>query len=83
MRLIYKMSKWTDFVKKHYMQMKKTMKNVKLGDAMKKAAKEWKGQSKTKMSKRKTVSKRSRRSRRMKHGGDDLTDKPSVEIASP
>jgi hypothetical protein len=29
------MSKWTDFVKKHYVDMKKTMKYVKLGDAMK------------------------------------------------
>jgi len=59
------MSKWTSLVKKHYENMKKTMKNVKLGDAMKKAAKEWKMSSKKtmdgkkKMHKRKTMRKNS------------------------
>jgi hypothetical protein len=34
-----KVSKWTAFVKKIYLQMKKKNKNVKLGDAMKEASK--------------------------------------------
>ena len=34
-----KISKWTAFVKKIYVEMKKKDKNVKLGDAMKEASK--------------------------------------------
>ena len=34
-----KVSKWTAFVKKIYVEMKKKNKNVKLGDAMKAASK--------------------------------------------
>jgi hypothetical protein len=34
-----KISKWTAFVKKIYVEMKKKNKNVKLGDAMKAASK--------------------------------------------
>jgi len=34
-----KLSKWTKFVKKVYMEMKKKDKNVKLGAAMKEASK--------------------------------------------
>lgn len=34
-----KISKWTNFVKKIYQEMKKKNKNVKLGDAMKAASK--------------------------------------------
>jgi hypothetical protein len=58
------MSEWTDYVKKQYVQMKKTMKNVKLGDAMKKAAKMWKNRgtgSSKKMYKRKTMRKYKKR----------------------
>jgi len=81
---MYKMSKWTDFVKKHYMEMKKTMKNVKLGDAMKKAAKVWRSRGKTstnKMSKRKTMRKRGskRKSMRKKRGGEFGEDEVPLE----
>ena len=67
------MSKWTDFVKKHYVQMKKTMKNVKLGDAMKKAAKAWKSKGKTasKMGKHKGSRRTMRRNRRNKKRGGE------------
>ena len=67
------MSKWTDFVKKHYVEMKKTMKNVSLGDAMKKAAKAWKSQGKTatKVHRRKGSRRTVRKNRRKrKHGGE-------------
>lgn len=77
------MSKWTDFVKKHYVEMKKTMKNVKLGDAMKRAAKAWKKNSTTqkpKIGKRKTM----RKSRKhKKRGGEDGISKTTVSEESP
>ena len=78
------MSKWTDFVKKHYVEMKKTMKNVKLGDAMKKAAKAWKSNGKTasKTQRRKGSRRTVRKNRRKrKHGGDadgDVDIKPEM-----
>jgi hypothetical protein len=43
-RLVYtpKMSAWTNFVKKTYMDMKKKNKNTSLKDAMKNCSKLWK-----------------------------------------
>ena len=70
------MSKWTDVVKKHYVELKKTMKNAKLGDAMKKAAAAWKNRgtaSAKKMGKRKTMRKSMRKSMRKRRGGDAVT----------
>ena len=76
------MSKWTDFVKKHYVEMKKTMKNAKLGDAMKKAAKAWKsaGKNASKTGKRKGSRRTMRRNRRTKkRGGEGEEEKLMTE----
>jgi hypothetical protein len=77
------MSKWTDFVKKHYVEMKKTMKNVKLGDAMKKAAKAWKGNTskqQPKMGKGKTMRKSRKMRKQKKRGGEGEGEDMGIEV---
>jgi TnpA family transposase len=65
--------------------MKKTMKNAKLGDAMKKAAAAWKNRdtaSAKKMGKRKTVRKSARKTMRKRRGGDAVTpaESPAADL---
>ena len=77
------MSKWTDFVKQHYVEMKKTMKNVKLGDAMKKAAKAWKNRgatTKTATGKRKNMRKKMRKTMRKRRWGDCAASQQPAQV---